>query len=281
MTFFKITALAGGLLLTTLMPAAAQETTLESVVATVNGTEITMAQVMDVKRQLPAQYQGIDPATLFTGIVDQLIQQTLLAQSVGEVPAWIDVAVVNTQRSLTANIALEAIRADAASEEAIQAAYDARVANVTPEMEFDASHILVETLEKANEIAEMARNGGDFAALAAEHSTGPSGPNGGALGWFGKGRMVPEFELAATSLSVGEISDPVQTQFGWHVIKLNDTRETPPPSLDELRPDIISELELAALQNALEAMDADADIARADDTIDPNLINTLNLDDLE
>jgi len=88
--------------------------------------------------------------------------------------------------------------------------------------EIRASHILVKTEEEANELYNEIKNGKDFAGIAQEKSLCPSGQNGGDLGFFGKGMMVKPFEDAAFALEVGEISQPVQTQFGWHLIKLTD-----------------------------------------------------------
>lgn len=87
-----------------------------------------------------------------------------------------------------------------------------------------ASHILVDTEEEAKSLREKILAGEDFAAVAKQSSKCPSGANGGDLGYFGKGMMVPEFEKAAFSLPVGEVSQPVKTQFGWHLIKVTDKR---------------------------------------------------------
>ena len=132
----------------------------------------------------------------------------------------------------------------AVTDEDLQAAYDAQFANVDPQEEYNASHILVETEEEALAVKEEIDGGAEFAAVAREKSTGPSGPNGGELGWFGTGMMVPDFEAAVIALEVGEGSAPVQTQFGWHVITLNDARKQAVPTLDEVREEL-----LAALRN--------------------------------
>ena len=92
-------------------------------------------------------------------------------------------------------------------------------------MKVRASHILVETEEEANELYEKIQNGGDFEQLAQEKSLCPSGKNGGDLNYFGKGMMVKPFEDAAFSLETGEVSKPVQTQFGWHIIKLTGKKD--------------------------------------------------------
>ena len=92
-------------------------------------------------------------------------------------------------------------------------------------MEIRASHILVKTEEEANNLLEEIKSGKLFADVASEHSLCPSGANGGDLGFFGKGMMVKPFEDAAFALKKGELSAPVQTQFGWHLIQLTDIDE--------------------------------------------------------
>ncbi len=87
-----------------------------------------------------------------------------------------------------------------------------------------ASHILVDTKEQADSLKKQIDGGADFAALAEKHSSCPSSENGGDLGFFGRGMMVKPFEDAAFALSVGAVSGPVQTQFGWHLIKLTEKR---------------------------------------------------------
>ncbi|MGB0798391.1 MAG: peptidylprolyl isomerase, partial [Planktomarina sp.] len=205
-------------------PSFAQDVGLDTVVVTVEGTEITVAHVLDVKRQLPQQYQTLAEDVLFEGIVDQLVQQQMLTQLVSSSPSWIETSIENERRNLLSSIVVDDIRAGAASDEALQAAYQANYTTGTGELEFHAAHILVDTEGEANNLLTLLEEGADFGELAAEFSTGPSGPRGGDLGWFGKGQMVPEFELAVIGMEVGDVSAPVLTQFGFHVIKLNETR---------------------------------------------------------
>ena len=117
-----------------------------------------------------------------------------------------------------------------------------------------------EEAEAIDLIAKL-EGGADFAALAQEFSTGPSGPKGGDLGYFGRGQMVPDFEAAAFELEIGTFtSRPVQTQFGWHVIKLEDKRTQPAPSLDEMRSQIAQGLSQQALARLIEELRKDAEI---------------------
>jgi peptidyl-prolyl cis-trans isomerase C len=109
-------------------------------------------------------------------------------------------------------------------------------------------------------------------------STGPSGPNGGELGWFGAGMMVSEFETAVMNMDVGTVSAPVQTQFGWHVIKLNDMRDKPLPTLDEMRDQLIGQLQDTLINQKIEELTADAVIVSGNiDEIDPSILSNVEI----
>ena len=171
-------------------------------------------------------------------------------------------ALENEARSLRAVQTVNALIEENLTDEAIQEAYDAKYADFEGADEFNASHILVETEEKANELKEQLDGGADFAELAKEHSTGPSGPNGGELGWFGPGQMVPEFEAAVIALEKGQVSAPVQTQFGWHVVTLNDKRKTEAPELDQVRAELTQTLQQGVIQAQIDDLTQSAEIER-------------------
>lgn len=276
--FLAGTILAAGLT----APVFAQETSTpgaNTVVATVNGTEITLGHMIVAMATLPEQYQQLPDETLYTGILEQLVQQTVLAQSyTDEMPLSAVLGLENEERSLRAGQAIEGMLEGAVTEEDITAAYEAQVAGFEPAEEFNAAHILVDTEEEAQAIIDELSGGADFATLARERSTGPSGPSGGDLGWFGMGQMVPPFEAATVSLEVGEVSSPVQTQFGWHVIQLNDTRSTQPPSLEEQRDQITAELQRAEIQNILASATENATIEFPNgEELDPALLRNYEL----
>uniref|UniRef100_UPI003564B4C2 peptidylprolyl isomerase n=1 Tax=Actibacterium sp. TaxID=1872125 RepID=UPI003564B4C2 len=115
------------------------------------------------------------------------------------------------------------------------------------------------------------------AELAKEKSTGPSGPSGGALGWFSKGMMVQPFEDAVLSLEVGQVSDPVETQFGWHVVILNETRDKSAPALDEVRDEIIGQIQQDVVTQAIDEIAKNADVVRNETAIDPALLRNRDL----
>ncbi|WP_227269217.1 peptidylprolyl isomerase [Roseobacter weihaiensis] len=258
-------------------PASAQEESTapdaDTVVATVNGEDITLGHMIAARATLDQRYDQFPPQELWNGILQQLIQQTALAQSIESLPPLIALTLENEQRSLKAGEAIERQLAEAVTEEDIQAAYDAAYGNIDPEEEFNASHILVETEEEAIAVKEEIDGGANFAATAREKSTGPSGPNGGELGWFGTGMMVPAFEAATIALEVGEVSDPVQTQFGWHIITLNDTRQAEIPALEDVRTELQNNLTTAAATEIITKAGEQAEVEMPEtDALDPSIL---------
>ncbi|MDG1293802.1 MAG: peptidylprolyl isomerase, partial [Planktomarina sp.] len=218
----------------------------------------------------------LEDAVLFNGIVDQLVQQQLLASSVETPPSWLPTAMENQERNLLSTTVIEDIRAGALSEAALQTAYDARFPAGEGEEEYQASHILLETEDKARDLLKLLDEGAGFATLAQEHSTGPSGPRGGDLGWFGKGQMVPAFENAVLNMEPGTYAGPVQTQFGYHLIFLRDRRVMAPPSLEEMRGELEVELQNAAVEAHLRALMDGANVNLSSDGIDPSVLSTLD-----
>lgn len=256
---------------------AQSEPTAETVLATVNGTQITLGHVVALVERLPDQYQQIDTKELFNGILDQIIQQTLLAEKADTETARFKLVADNERRALLTTTAIDQIVAEGVTEEALQAAFDEQYGETPEEPEFNASHILVETEEEAKELVKALEGGHDFAELAKEKSTGPSGPSGGELGWFGLGAMVPEFEAAVVEMDKDAISAPVKTQFGWHVLKLNDKRIKPPLTLADVREEVADPLRRAAIDTAIEELESSATIVRNTAEIDPEIIRNSKL----
>ena len=254
----------GAIILSAVTASAAQaEPSADTVVASVNGTEITVGHMILVRESLPEQYRNLPNEQLFDGILEQLIQQTLLADLIGDKDSReIRLTLENDRRLMKASQAVEELSAQAIGEDEIAASYDDRYADADMGMEYDASHILVETEEAAVNLIDKLQAGADFVELAKEFSTGPSGPGGGALGWFGLGMMVPPFEAAVVAMEKGAISSPVKTDFGWHVIKLNDTRAISAPALDEVRGEIIAELQRIAIERRIDELRQQATISR-------------------
>ena len=256
---------------------AAEEANLDTVVATVSGTELTIGHMLDVKRQLPEQYQTLEGSVLFNGIIDQLIQQELLSGTITDDPSWLGTAMENQRRNILSSVVINALRANAITEDALQTAYASKFPEGSGEQEYKASHILVETEQEVRDLLVMLDDGADFGGLATEHSTGPSGPRGGDLGWFGKGQMVTPFENAVMGMDAGTYTGPVQTQFGYHLIFLNDRRVTAPPPFEDVRGELEVEIQNAAVEDHLRGLIANADVVMSDGTIDPSVLSTLDL----
>ncbi|MFV1874195.1 peptidylprolyl isomerase [Nioella sp.] len=257
-------------------PAFAQDA--DTVLATINGQNITLGHIIVAHSQLPEQYQALPDDVLLTGILEQLVQQEIVATAArDDLSAAMRLGLENEERAYVAALTLDEIALAEIPAEELQAAYDAEFGEMEAVTEYNASHILVATEEEAQALVEELEGGADFAELAREHSTGPSGPNGGQLGWFTAGMMVPSFEEAVFALEVGEVSPPVETRFGWHVVILNDSRDQAAPALEEVREQLEEGLRQARVDAHIESLTAAAEIDRPELDIDPALIRNLDL----
>lgn len=271
---------AGAMLsLTLALPAVAEDVTADTVVAVVNGTNITLGNMLVARESLPAQYQALPPETLFKGILDQLIQQTALEQSVGDALTKRDtLQMENDRRAYLSNVALEPAVTAAVTEEAIKAAYDARFASATPGTEYHAAHILVDSEEKANELKAQLDGGAVFADLAKANSTDTgSGANGGDLGWFGVGTMVKPFEDAVIAAPVGTVVGPIKSDFGYHLILVSETRPAANPTLDDMRDELTQELQQKAVEAKVKEVTDAAKIEKPGEGLDPAVLNDSTL----
>ena len=256
---------------------AQQAPTSETVVVTVNGKDITVGHVIALANRLPDRFKQLPDIDLFKGVVDQLIQQSLLSHEVDADSKAIRLSIENETRALLATVALGEVEDAATTDELIEKAYNDQYSDATGTQEFNAAHILVKTENEAKDLITKLESGVDFAQLARAKSTGPSGPNGGALGWFGLGQMVPQFEQAVVIMDIGAISPPVKTQFGWHVIKLNEKREKPAAPLVDVRAQLIERLQAVAVEKYLKNIELTADIKRSDRKFDPSIIRQSKL----
>ncbi|MFY0624006.1 MAG: peptidylprolyl isomerase [Pelagimonas sp.] len=258
---------------------AADRLTADSVVATVNGTDITLGHMLSVRSGLPEQYQQLPDTVLWDGILDQLIQQEVLAQDeLAQETRSVKVALDNERRSLLASEVISRVADMAVTKEDIEKAYQDTYLTGAKGQEYNASHILVESKEEAEAIALQLRGGAEFAEMAREKSTGPSGPNGGALGWFSAGMMVAPFQTAVESLKPGEVSGPVETQFGWHVIKLNETRIQEAPDLAEVRGEIEVKLQQEAVEAKVDSLVSSAKVTRTNKAdVDASVLSKIEL----
>jgi len=261
-------------------PARAEGETAATVVATVNGVEITLGEMIALRETLPQQYQGLPDDVLFTGILEQLVQQEALRQSVTDMSPRHLAMLENDARGYVSGVAIEAVVLGAVTEAALQAAYDARFQDAVPQTEYNAAHILVATVEKAEALKAELAGGADFAELARQHSTDTgSGANGGDLGWFGLGVMVQPFEAAVVGATVGEVVGPIQTDFGQHLILVKETRIAARPTLEEIRDELAAEIENAAIEARIGELTAAATITREGAGLDPAILKNSALID--
>lgn len=238
--------------------AAAPAADPAQVVATVDGAEITLGEIILMRRNLPEQYQQLPDGQLYTALVEQAVNQTLMAER-GRAEGAEDLPIAAARRAVgernfLAETAMRAIVEAATDEEALRALYEERYGDAEPTREVKASHILVESEALAEEIKAEIEAGRPFAEAAAEHGTDGTSERGGDLGWFSKERMVEAFAEAAFAAPEGEVVGPVETDFGHHLILVTGSREVPPPSFEEVRQDLARE----AAQEAAEAAVAEA-----------------------
>lgn len=254
-------------------PAAAPSNTdADTVIATVNGEEVTLGDMIALRMELPAQYQSIPDTVLYTGILDQITSQILLRQA-AERSGFADLPSVKRGLDFQRTSYLAELYArdrlnDAITEETIAKEYENRYLKAEAGTEYNARHILLEDEAKATEISGLAKaEGADFAELAKTHSTGPSSANGGDLGWFREGQMVPQFQDAVFAMEEGAVSDPVQTQFGWHVIKLEATRAIAPPALADVQEELIGTMSNEITSAVVDALREEAQIDASEDQL--------------
>ncbi|MEX0582230.1 MAG: peptidylprolyl isomerase, partial [Sneathiella sp.] len=245
--------------------ATTPEVSDSEVLATVNGENITEADIETLYGSLPQQYRQAPLAMIKEQLLQQMISmevisQAATAENLGDSPEFKDrLDAVRTQ--LMQELYIKSKMDELVTEELLKEEYEKSIAGFTPEEELHARHILLKTEQEANDIIKLLDDGGDFAKLAKEYSTGPSGPNGGDLGYFAKGSMVPEFADVAFALENGEYTKtPVKTQFGYHVIKAEDKRNTEPPTFEEKKPELRSTVSNSVIDKLIEELKADASI---------------------
>ena len=247
------------------------------VLAEVNGKNITLDHIIAAVAKLPSEYNTLEADYILEGVLNQIVKQEIMAQILDTSEKFIEVSLENEIRSIRAKYSIEKLMEGFPGNDQLLAAYETATETIQSLEEFNASHILVESEKEALNILNLLKAGSDFSKLAQEKSTGPSGPNGGQLGWFGPGQMVPEFEAAVLVLEIGSISQPVKTQFGWHLVKLNDRRVKALPTFEEMKPELVQQLSQARIDQLLK-IETDKSIIKILDTkIEPSLIRNLNL----
>ena len=232
----RASALAG------LLGLALAATAQAKVLAKVDGVEITDSDLKTAMTELgPTLPQQLEGKARDAYVLDYLIDVTLVAkkgeaEKLGDSPDFKQQMAFYRQKTMMEAV-MATIAKTAVTDEAVKAVYDTAAKNQKAEPEAHARHILVSTEDEAKAALARVKGGEDFAKVAGELSKDP-GSQGGDLGWFTKERMVPEFAEVAFKLEPGKISEPVKSQFGWHIIKVEEKRVKPFPAFDTVKDQI-------------------------------------------
>ena len=234
-----ILGLVAALLAATIAVAAAADTGDDKVIARVNGVDIKASEFRLAKAEIGPELANIPEAQRRVVLLEYLVENYILA-SAAEKEKLHNAADFQRRLDYYRRRALRDAYVEkninaSISEAAAKKIYEDQVGAAKPAEEIHARHILVEKEDKAKNLIKDLANGKDFAELAKKESKGPSAAQGGDLGYFSKGRMLKAFEEAAFALKAGEVSEPVKTQFGWHVIKVEDRRTRPVPTFASVK----------------------------------------------
>ena len=243
----------------------------------VNGKIIKFGSAIIAFSKLQQRNMNFDKNSIFSQIVQQLVNEELLSQKIDKENKLTLLALEHEKRSAKAAQMVSKILKNFPNEELVKSAYQNLTNDFKGSLEYNASHILVKEEGQAKTIRKDISNGKNFEALAKEHSIGPTGKNGGSLDWFDLGSMVPEFSTALMVLSEGDISQPVQTKFGWHLIKLNKTREKKVPEFKEIKAQLVQNLRQKKINDYLKSLTENSEISFVGKNINPNEITNIKL----
>ncbi len=241
----------------------------DKVVAKVNGQEITEADMTLAESEIGKDLAQLPPEVKRRALAEYLIDNLLFAEAAEEAKLESDAEFENRLRYLRSRLLrefyFEKFLKNQIDEAQAKKIYDDRIAQLNPETEVLVRHILVKDEDKAKEIREKIVAGEDFAELAKENSIDPgSKDKGGLVGYFVKGQMVPEFEQAAFTMIEGSVSEPVKTDFGWHILKLEDRRQKPPPTYEAVKDTIMNSLIVLKAQEKASALRDKAELEYVD-----------------
>jgi peptidyl-prolyl cis-trans isomerase C len=241
----------------------------DTVVVKINDQPIIERDVQVAMKELSSSFAGMTDAQKREAVINLLIDVKLVAQAAEQKKLdqtddfKREMAFLHDKALMQAY--LDGVGKDSLTDAAVKKVYDETIKDMKPEQEVRARHILVETEDEAKKVKERLDKGEDFAKVAKEVSKDPgSAQSGGDLGFFTKDQMVPEFADVAFALKKGETSAPVKTKFGWHIIQVEDTRENPVPTLDQVRDQIEVYLTRRAQQDEIQKLRKAAEIDRPD-----------------
>ena len=254
----------------------------DKVLAKVNGAEIRQSDVALAQEELGPSLAQMDPATKDENVLAFLIDMKIVSKAAEDKKVQdgedFKKRLAFTRSRLLMDSLLASEGKAATTDDAMKKVYEAASKEITGEEEVHARHILVETEDDAKAVEEELKKGADFAELAKKKSKDPGASDGGDLGFFTKDQMVPEFSTVAFALEPGKVSDPVKSQFGWHVIKVEEKRKRKAPDFDQVKSqietyvarkaqaDYVGKLREAA---KVERMDKPAETAKSDTKTDP------------
>lgn len=246
-------------------PVSAQEKDVpDEVVAKVDGTPIRYSDLAMADEEMGAALAQLEPQIRFQYLLGMLIDRRVVALEAKEKHVDDDPAVKRRQEYFNEKALRDVywvqLMQDKVTDEAVQAWYEKNIAEAPAEQEAHARHILLESEEQAKKVAAEIEGGKSFEDAAKEYSRDPGSPDDGDLGFFRKEEMVPEFAEAVFAMKPGEVSGPVQTQFGWHVIQLVEFRDLPRPTLEEAHDDIVRKIAREEGQKVMEKLRSDAKI---------------------
>jgi len=240
----------------------------DPIAATIDGKPIYLSEVNEARSLLPAQFQGAPMESIYPMLLESLIDAKIsgfAAKRLGfdETPEYKH-RMERVSDQLLQRILLSRHLQQKITDIAVQERYLQLVERAKSQHEIHARHVLLKTKKEAQDIIAKLDDGDDFSDLAKEFSTGPTGKRGGDLGWFGPGQMVPQFDFALKSIETGTYSkSPVETQFGWHVIKVEDRRPQPIPTLKQSRTGIINALSAQLGQKLMQQLRKDVKIEQS------------------
>ncbi len=266
MKTWRILLLIAASLAWTPVVAAAED----AVVAQINGVDIKQSDLDFAASEVGAQLANFPPADRRRMLLQFVIENELMAEAATQAglesgPTFEERLKYHRRRALRDAYFDKSVRI-AITEDEVKKVYDTKVAGMKPEEEIHARHILVATEAEAKEVAERLKKGEDFATVAKEKSKDPSA-EGGDLGFFTHGQMLKPFEDAAFALEEGQISEPVQTQFGWHIIKVEEKRTRPLPTFDQVKDQITTQLTQQKAKDTIKGLHDSAKI----EIVDPEI----------
>lgn len=234
--------------------------------ATVRGEVITTADVRDRFDRLPDQFRQWPLQLIFPQLLDEMVHEKVLfhsAKAAGvDESEEVKLQMEDIRKQVVIDVFLDQKAKEALTDEALQAAYEDFLAQNPPQEEVSAQHILVESEEEALDLLQKLNDGADFVSLVAEHSQDTASGPEGDLGYFTAEVMVESFSQAAFALEAGQISEPVQSQYGWHIIKVNDRREQVVPAFEEIKDNLRQELLSSQINKIIDAETEAADVQR-------------------